>query len=101
MVRAASCCVGRAPRNIGVGEILRCAQKWGAGCVRALGRHYGGLREAKSTHICAEKSLHWNSAGFSFDGTLNRGEGRDFVFATGRGGSRAAFFVFRVWCWRR
>jgi hypothetical protein len=50
------------------------------------------LREAKRTHICAEKSLHWNSAGFSFDGTLNRGACRDFVFATGRGGSRAAFF---------
>jgi hypothetical protein len=53
------------------------------------------LREAKRTHICAEKSLHWNSAGFSFGGTLNRGEGRDFVFATGRGGSRAAFFLLR------
>jgi hypothetical protein len=61
-----------------VGEILRCAQNDGAGQCAALGKHYGGLRKAKSTHICAEKSLHRNSAGISFDGALNRGEGCDF-----------------------
>ena len=57
-------CVGRAPRNIEVVEILRCAQNDGAGQCAALGRHYGGLREAKRTHIFAEESLHWNGAGF-------------------------------------
>jgi hypothetical protein len=50
------------------------------------------LREAKRTHILCRKkpALEW--CRLFFEGTLNRGEGRDFVFATGRGGSRAPFF---------
>jgi hypothetical protein len=52
-LRAASCVSVRAPRNIGVGEILRCAQN----------DDYGGLREAKRTHICylwrKKPALEW------------------------------------------